>query len=145
LAYVSRQLLTFDPDRAVRISLEKENTAITLNRQSPGDPWVHRDGEGAVDQETVDSTLQSLSSMYAESVLSYRPDFGTDQEARISIGLGGETPENLTLIISGSMIWVQGREVIYAVSEASLTQLLETFPQALSNVEKFPNAQEKRP
>ncbi len=70
---------------------------------------------------------------------------GENPDVRISIGLGGESPENITVVLSGSRVWLQGREVAYGIPESKRDELLQTLLPLIPSAQGLDDGTEKTP
>jgi hypothetical protein len=121
--FLSRRVMKFRPEDVVRVQVESDEASYAITR-NPGDvQWSARDVGREVLVTEVRILLDRLSELYADSVVSLEAGLETEATARVSIGLGGETPSNLTLVVSGSQAWIQGGSVAYVFAENRLDSL----------------------
>lgn len=129
--FLSRKVVNFKPEDVVRVQVESEDTSYAITRQEGDIEWVSRELEEEVLITEVRELLANVSSLFADSVVTLGSDLENDVTARLSIGLGGETPSNLTLVVSGSKAWVQGGDVAYVFAESRLESLFTPVTRPL--------------
>jgi len=145
LFYVSKQIVTFDPSAAVRISVEHQGDTFTVSRTTVEASWSEKDGGEKANDAVLLEVLNTVSRLAADAVMAYQPDAAADPDYLLSIGLGGKHPENITLALTGSMIWVQGREVVYAIPAGKRGELLNLLAQLETSPEGSQNETEATP
>ena len=143
LAYVSKNIISFDPHRAVRLSVHHQTTTLNVVRADASSPWETSTDSVSVDQRAVQSSLNQLRSLSADQVIPFTSEMTETPETRISIGLGGENPENFTLAISDTEVWIQGREVAYRVASSASESIVNTLLRAAESNQGEPGAEER--
>ncbi len=139
LPYLSREVLNFDPEQAIRLSLTQEDKVLAVTRASKDQPWTAQ-GEGwKVNQAHVASILKSFSHLTAQNLVALNPSdlslTGLDTPAiRLSIGLAGEQVSNRTLLVSlaegGPFGLIQGQNLIFRLSAADMELIQEPLGAA---------------
>ena len=136
LEYLSRKVLEFDADAAIRIRIQNPQQEMTLTREGPGRAWTgDREDHGAVnvDEARALEVLKAFGSLSAVRLLARGPvrpeDWGLEEAPyRLSVGLGGDRPGSRTLRIAPHAEWglvgtVQGQDLIFALPEDLLDLL----------------------
>lgn len=132
LAYLSREMVSIETDRVVRVSLETGDRSHVLVRAGPDAEWEMLETERQVQAEKVEALLSRFTRWFADSVVSFQPEIAGNPDFRFSLGLGGDSPVNLTFVVSGSMVWVQGREVMYTLTGTRVEELKAALLEAVS-------------
>ncbi|MDF3130669.1 DUF4340 domain-containing protein [Kiritimatiellaeota bacterium B1221] len=134
LPYLSRDVLEFDSEQAVRLSLTQGGKVMAVTRGGPDEVWTAQ-GEGwKVHQAHVTAILNRFSKLNAQNLVALDPtdlsETGLDQPSiRLSVGLAGEQAGNRTLLVSqteeGAYGLVQGQNLVFRLSAVDLDLILE--------------------
>jgi hypothetical protein len=131
LPYLSREVLSFDPKQAVRLSLSIAEKSFTFVRKDPGEAWTSQNEAEALDQAIIEGMIKAFSTVFAESLVELNPAdlsvYGLDQpRIRLSVGLAGEEAANRTMLISlpgndASPVGIlQGQNLVFKLAPAYL-------------------------
>ncbi|GEM_PF-1032801 len=153
LPYLSRNVMQVDPDSVIRIrQLREEVQSLLLRRETE---WEVEGSEGLEPNvEAVDALLKRCASLQALRLLAWRPEsleaFGLDQpRLRLSLGLGGSSPGNRTLLIADmegeSPAMLQGGDLVFAMSEETLKILAAELSQATRMETQEPGVEDAPP
>ncbi|WFB35477.1 DUF4340 domain-containing protein [Kiritimatiellota bacterium B12222] len=134
LPYLSRQVLSYDPEQAVRMSVVNATQTMVVSRESPEATWKSQQDGQQIDQEILNELLEAFSTLTAQNLVELNPQelstYGLDQpDLRISIGLGGEQPANRTLLVSqrkedGRVMGIlQGQNLVFELPAAWMSSL----------------------
>lgn len=104
LPYLSKNVLRFEPNQVVRLSLSHGEKTDTVSRAGADQPWTAQTETGVVDQDRIADILDTFSQLTAKNLLSLKRGgfnaYGLEQPAiRLSIGLAGEETGNRTLLL----------------------------------------------
>ncbi len=136
LPYLSREIVSFDPDRVVRLSVTRGEDASVVSRLDAQQAWSPGVDGRVVNSSAVDDLLAGLSTLYAEQWVALNPasmePYGLDNPGiRVSIGLGGQNPMNYTLLIHASesddrvYALLQGQNLVFELPHSRLEEIQE--------------------
>lgn len=133
LAYLSKQIFSFDPDQVIRVSqrLGETTWVYHVNEQQQ---WRVDDETAALDQEGLRDLIDHASGLQAHDLVSMGPPEGmatllATSPKRISFGLQDDPRASLTLLLwrdpvsNEHLAMVQGRELYFQLSPDTLRQL----------------------
>ena len=142
-AWLSTAILDFDPERVVRLNVERDDARREFSRTSPEEDWTLADPDAEPVAEAVNRLVRAAGSLRAEEVVALEPDslhpYGLrEPEMRLSFGLGGEAPENRTLLVGPlddrgtAHVQIMGDSVVYRLSAADTHSLRATLHRMLA-------------
>ncbi|MEX2608075.1 MAG: DUF4340 domain-containing protein [Kiritimatiellia bacterium] len=150
LSYLSREMLNFDPDQVVRLSVTRGNEATVVSRVNTQQPWSTGTEGRVVNPLAVEQLLAGLSTLYAEQLVALNPDslepYGLDEPTiRVSLGLGGPHPTNHTLLIHDSQsddrvyALLQGRNLVFELPRSRVEEIQEPIVSGIPDPAPPPN------
>lgn len=134
LAYLSRNVLSFNPEKVIRFQRQHPEGLVTLLREAPGESWQSDEGEPGIKAEALDQVLKRFGKLHATRLLArgsvQLSEWGLDEAPyRLSFGLGGDKPESRTVWVAPHAEWgyvatVQGQDMVFALPE-SIREVLD--------------------
>lgn len=130
LAYLSRAILRFSPEKVIRVRIQSASRDVTLKREDAQAAWDALETDEDVVEEQLEMVLSHFGNLNATRLLVRGSvdlaEWGLeDPPYRVSFGLGGDKPGSRTIRLAphpefGVVGTVQGQDLVFALSEGFL-------------------------
>ncbi len=133
LAYLSREVLRFDPAKVIRVTLKDAGDTRVVVRESPEAGWLTETPGHVVDADSLLQLLSVASRLNAVELLALGPASLLDPssgtpEISLSFGFLDGQPANRTLLFfrsdNGMVAMVQGDDLLFRLEDAVAERLL---------------------